>query len=186
MAVPQEKTLEELVSAATDIRDIKGPIDLPSALGWLLIFLAVILAVLATAFLIRYLLDKGKRYHGGPVKLPHEIAFEKLEDLKKKKLIAQGKIKEFYFVLSDITRHYLEDRFKMKAPEMTTEEFLRVLKDSNELTGHHKGLLKDFMQHCDLVKFAKYGPSEKEIESSFDSAYKLVEQTSQAESGGAK
>ena len=44
-----------------------------------------------------------------------------------------GRIKEFYQRISDILRHYIENRFGLHAPERTTEEFLVELKPSEVL-----------------------------------------------------
>ncbi|MEA3306109.1 MAG: hypothetical protein U9R52_04770, partial [Candidatus Omnitrophota bacterium] len=110
----------------------------------------------------------------------HRLAYEALRELEKKNYIKQGKIKKYYIELSDIARHYLENRFNIKAPEMTTEEFLLKAKEAKELGSEHKNLLKGFLSHCDSVKFAKYGPSEKEISSSFESAKILIDQTKSA------
>jgi len=92
-------------------------------------------------------------------------------------LPGKGEIKKYYYILSDILRKYIEDRFNIKAPEMTTPEFLVYLKDSKELSAQQKEILKDFLVHCDMVKFAKYGPSAKEIDESFDIVIKFVNET---------
>ncbi|MFC1480537.1 hypothetical protein ACFL5Y_03735 [Candidatus Omnitrophota bacterium] len=92
-------------------------------------------------------------------------------------LPGQGRIKEYYVRLSDIVRHYLEDRFSFRAPEMTTEEFMERVKNSSEMLKKHKELLGDFLSHCDMVKFAKYGPTSLEMLDSFQSAERLVDQT---------
>jgi hypothetical protein len=41
----------------------------------------------------------------------------------------------------------------------------------------HKELVGNFLEHCDMVKFAAYGPDSREIENSFNSAKKLVDET---------
>ena len=94
-----------------------------------------------------------------------------------KDYITSGRVQEFYVELSDIVRHYLEDRFYFKAPEMTTEEFLVHLKNAHQLKPAHKGLLSEFLVQCDMVKFAKHQPGEDEIRSSYDSAEHLVVET---------
>jgi hypothetical protein len=63
---------------------------------------------------------------------------------------------------------------------MTTEEFLNTLKDSKVLNAGRKILLKDFLSHCDMVKFAKYLPDEKEIEASYGSAKRFIDETREA------
>jgi hypothetical protein len=119
-----------------------------------------------------------------PPPLPaHETAFKALQELTNKAYIKTGKVREYYFELSDIVRHYVENRFQLRAPEMTTEEFLATLKDSKILNAEQKILLKDFLSHCDMVKFAKYLPDEKESESSYESAKRFIDETKEVISG---
>jgi hypothetical protein len=64
---------------------------------------------------------------------------------------------------------------------MTTEEFLEAVKGSSELEQEHKEILKDFLSRCDMVKFAKYGPTPIEILDAFKAAERLIEQTREEE-----
>jgi len=163
-----------------DIKDIKGPVYFPADYFLFIVMLAVITVVILV-FMIRFFLkrkkDRRSEVFSEPVKSAHQIAYEALEALKTKNLPQLGKVKQYYSELSDIARHYLENRFTVRAPEMTTEEFLYSLREANNLTSAHKNLLKQFLNHCDLVKFAKYGPTQDEIEDSFKSAKKLVDET---------
>ena len=52
-------------------------------------------------------------------------------------------------------RHYIEDRFGLRAPEQTTEEFLAELRQKHVFGERQKDLLRAFLEHCDLVKFAE-------------------------------
>ena len=63
------------------------------------------------------------------------------------------------------------------APERTTEEFLTEMTTTNKLDETHKELISNFLEHSDLVKFAEYAPQNQEIEDSYDSAKKLVDET---------
>jgi hypothetical protein len=167
----------------TAIRDIRGPRSL-SDLQYIYITLAVIIAALIIALIILYIKKRKKAEEIIPPPRPaHEIAYEALTALKNKDLTRTGKVKEYYFELSDIVRHYLENRFSFKAPEMTTEEFLSHMRETDQLHHDHKGLLREFLSNCDLVKFAKYLPEENEIESSFGSAERLVDQTKEHTEG---
>ncbi|OIO36611.1 MAG: hypothetical protein AUJ74_01920 [Candidatus Omnitrophica bacterium CG1_02_44_16] len=163
------------------LRDIKGPLSLNGHLNiFLLLGLLVLLAVLAFLFLSR-------RKNVGVIvrKRPaHEIAYEQLEKLKAKDLVRQGKIKEYYSEVSDIIRRYLENRFLLKAPEMTTEEFLFYVRDYSQLVSAYKASLRGFLTACDLVKFAKYIPTFEEMDAIFVSAKKLVDETKVALSIG--
>lgn len=161
-----------------DIRDIKGPVSYPRGILFILILglLFLILGALGI-FLFRRKMHMQKESPPELQKTAWELAYERLDELKRKDLVSQGKVKEYYIELSDIVRHYLEDRFNLRAPEMTTEEFLGKVRKEKVLTYEHKSLLADFLAHCDLVKFARYGPEKKEIEASFESAKRLVDQT---------
>ena len=167
------------LQVAGDIRDIKGPVYFPvNYLPVIILICALVFALLY--FLIRYVLRKSrerKARRAAAAKPPHVAAYEALDLLKAKNLPAKGLFKEYYFELSLIVRRYIESRFNIKAPEMTTEEFLSTLKDSNVLTDTHKGLLKEFLTLCDIVKFARYGPSEGETNESFMAAKRFVDET---------
>jgi hypothetical protein len=74
-------------------------------------------------------------------------------------------------------RRYIEEVFQLKASEMTTEEFLSSAKDSSRLPPEHKALLKEFLEACDLVKFAKHTPRDAEVEQIFLNAKYFIEET---------
>jgi len=69
----------------------------------------------------------------------HEIAYEQLEMLRLKDLARAGKDQRVLFELSGILRHYLEGRFALRAPEMTTEEFLAHVRDTAALPVEYAG-----------------------------------------------
>lgn len=170
------KSLLDNPGVKRELRPIKDPLDFPSRARDVLLGILILLFILAGIVIFR----KKKNNSARPVELPpaHQIALQKLNELKAKGLITQGKIKEYYIEISGIIRHYIEDRFKLSAPEMTSEEFLLKAKDAQELSLPRKDLLSDFLLSCDLVKFARYAPSPEEIEAVFESAKKFVEQTS--------
>ena len=107
----------------------------------------------------------------------HEIAYARLQALIQQDLIKAGKVKEFYEAISDILRHYIEDRFELRAPERTTEEFLVEIRDTGVLSEADRKALTEFLTHCDLVKFAKHSPTNEQIQHTFDLAKNFIEQT---------
>ncbi|MEA3328970.1 MAG: hypothetical protein U9Q08_04520 [Candidatus Omnitrophota bacterium] len=159
-----------------DIREIAGPIGFPVKIPW---YVWVILALVVLAIGFVFFLSKRKKTKSTiiPPRPAHELAYEALEALRQKEYLNRGEHKLYYIELSGIVRRYLENRFNLRAPEMTTEEFLNTVKNNKALSCKHKSLLRDFLSHCDLVKFAKYEPPENETDLSFESAKKLVEQT---------
>ncbi len=158
-----------------DIRGIAGPIGFPVKISWY-VYLIILLAVgvIATLF---YIKNRKKKEIVIPPRPAYEIAYEALEELKRKKYLEDHKFNLYYVELSNIVRKYLENRFKLRATEMTTEEFLNNVKDNNTLSHKHKKLLRDFLLTCDLVKFAKYEPYDKEADLSFNAAKNLIDQT---------
>jgi len=112
-----------------------------------------------------------------PLTPAHIIAYEQMRQLIADHLVEDGKFEEFYVRLSDICRHYLENRFGLRAPERTTEEFLAIMAGTSALSPEHKGLVQDFLKHCDQVKFARYEPGKDEMEGAFESAKLLVDET---------
>lgn len=166
-----------LTKDSTDIRDIKGPYA--QWRGWVTYLVLLVLLSAGIAFFTAFNLRK-KRLSAVCLSeqlSPWEEAYRRLDELKAKAYEKSGRVKDYYIELSDIVRHYLEGRFNFSAPEMTTEEFLAYIKDSEGLLYEHKNLFKEFLSSCDLVKFAKYGPSEQEIDSSFRLAKKIIDQT---------
>jgi len=175
VTIEVKSVLEKAVSNA-QMRDIRGPVSLSGLLNKYLVF-AVLAVFAALGVLARYFLLKSKKAGFIPKKPAHEIAYSQLEALKKKDYITQGRIKEYYTEVSDIIRRYLENRFMLKAPEMTTEEFLARARDAAELSNEQKNLLKEFLLCCDLVKFARYAPGADEMTAIFDSAKHFIDQT---------
>lgn len=107
---------------------------------------------------------------------PHVAAFKALDTLKQERPWLYGRNKEYYTRLSDILRLYIERRFQVNAPEMTTSEILDLFR-RDKLTQSVYQNLKQILQLSDLVKFAKLGPQESEHELSLMNAYLFVNQT---------
>jgi hypothetical protein len=161
-----------------DIKDVKPPVNLPD-LWWLLWLLPVLIVIAAGIyFLLRY-----KKPQQVPVlpqvpELPAwEKAYQELEALRRENLLDKGFLKEFFTRVSDITRHYMENRFNIRAPHMSTEEFLYYLGITGHLNEIQKTALKEFLNSCDMVKFAKYAPTTTEALKNFDLAKRLVDDT---------
>lgn len=155
----------------TDILDIKGVLY---PFSWFRLFLWILAASIALWVIVRLILKRI--FKKAPPKLPHEVALEEIEAASKK-FAAGGEVKDYYVKISDAVRRYIERVFSLKAPEMTTQEFLTSMSGSSKLQAVHKELLVTFMQACDLVKFAKYKPSRNDIENVFNTAKKFIEES---------
>ncbi len=111
----------------------------------------------------------------------HEIAYERLRVLVKEDLVNKGMIKEFYERISNILRHYIEDRFNLRAPERTTEEFLIELSSADVFNPDDKANIGEFLKLSDLVKFAKHNPTTDQIQQTFDLVKNFIEKTKSEE-----
>ena len=160
-------------ATASDIRDIKPPLEIPNGWAWLWWTLAI-LAVIVAAILIWCWWQKRKTHVLIVPPIPaHVRAKQKLAEALA--LISQPK--PFCILVSDTARFYLEERFQFRAPERTTEEFLRELSGTDLLLSEQKESLGGFLASCDLVKFAKYEPGENELRELHGSALRLIEET---------
>lgn len=178
--------VQSLVDAAgatppSDVRDIKGPVAKPrdyTPLLWLGAGVAALLALLA--LLVRRL--RRPRAAAGPPPRPvHELALEALAQLERAGLIDAGRYEEFYVRLSSIVRAYIEARFRLRAPEMTTEEFLQAAQRRARLPPAHRALLGQFLGEADLVKFARHHPTPADAERAFAAGRDFVRSTAPEE-----
>lgn len=117
-----------------------------------------------------------------PVFIPaHELAMQRLAALMSRRLVEAGRFKEFYEEASLILRRYIEDRFGLRAPERTTEEFLTETRSSSLLMEDDVRVLRKFLSHCDMVKFAALIPSAPEAEGVAATVREFIDRTKNAE-----
>jgi hypothetical protein len=164
-----------------DVRDIKGPIAVPRDYRPLLWLGGGVLALAAIAATLYRLLNRRRR---GPAAVPrpaHELALESLAKLHAARLLDAGRHEEFYVKLSAIVRTYLEARFHLRAPEMTTEEFLQAAQRDPQLTPPQRSSLGTFLSEADLVKFARYVPAAADAERAYGAARDFVRSTAPPE-----
>ena len=162
---------------ANDIRDIKPPVEIPSGWEWLWWVIAATFILALAIWVWRWWQKRRAQVLVVPAVPAHVRAKQKLEEA----LALLTQPKPFVIAVSDTARWYLEERFSFRAPERTTEEFLYELQRTDRLSSDQKGSLSDFLQSCDLVKFAKYEPGEPELRELHGAAVRLVEETEPVE-----
>ena len=74
----------------------------------------------------------------------------------------------------------------LRAPERTTEEFIRDALSSKKLTDAHRDLVAGYLEQSDLVKFARHAPGPTDMHNALDSAERLVRETMPVEAPPAK
>ncbi|MCK4858709.1 MAG: hypothetical protein KAT58_12115 [candidate division Zixibacteria bacterium] len=164
---------------AEDIKPLKVQRSFtPDTPWWLIITGALLLAAIAV-FVILYRRAR-KPIELTPEKidtrLPWEIALEQLRQLQDEELIAKGEYKLFYLALSEIFRRYLERRYGIKCLECTTWEIVVAFRELG-LSDTEESVIRDFLDDCDLVKFAKFQPAIQQTDGDLARARDFVMQT---------
>jgi len=162
--------------------------------SWHIYVLAALLVVAAVLILLWLLYGRKK------AEVVEEITPLSAQELALRRLAAllescqhESDVKGFFVELSDIVRWYVERLTGIRAPELTTEEFLdKIARPTNRLrsglaqqsicpTGSLK-LLVPFLESADIVKFAKHIPTTDEIMLAFRRAEQFVRKELAAES----
>ncbi len=184
----KELTLQVLsvdVDTTKAFYDIKQPLAVSYTLmdwtkdNWLLIagILLLIIAAIAVFYYLKKRPKKVVEVKEVKAAVPeHELALQKLQALRYKKLWQQEQVKLYHSELSDIVREYLEKRYLIKALEQTSGEILSSLR-SAEMQDDDRTKLRQILTLADLVKFAKEQPLPADNERSMENAVSFVEHT---------
>ena len=133
--------------------------DLPplswKLVGWCALALVALAAVAVGAWwAIKKMREMVRVHRMSPI----ERAYYELDRLLKKGLPGRGLYKDFYVELTMVVRRYVERKYGVKAPNMTTQEFLgelaRRADDAMVAQIGDSAALKEFLESADLVKFA--------------------------------
>ena len=163
------------------IFDIVPPRTAPVAFSEILPWLVIALIVALVLYLLaRFLPRNPLRRFVRPVPPPEPadvIALRELNTLREEELWQKGDVKEYYSRLSDIIRRYLDNRYGISSPELTTDETVRMLQKAAVTTGPQMSQVKELLSLSDMVKFAKYLPESAQHEKHHDDSIRFVEQT---------
>ena len=159
-----------------DIRDIKGYVPVPHGWLWLTLLVVGLALLLGLVWWRKRRRPAGASHPVPPPPTAVEIALAALQRLRQD----NPPVELFYTRLSDIVRQFLENRFSVRAPERTTEEFLVEVAQGAALTPQHRELLGTFLGEADLVKFARHRPGPEDRARAFAAAEKFVQESSAA------
>jgi len=156
------------ILAAEEFHDITGPVDYFLVQPWM-IFCAVA-AVLLLAGLTYWLV---KRWRSRPVVVP-------TPRLRALDLLARAETEiekltpyQFSIRVSDILRRYVTEQYELPVTRQTSVEFLNALA-ATSFTGDEQTLLTDFLNRCDLIKFARYDATREDSRLLLDEAERFV------------
>lgn len=162
-----------------DIIGLKPPIDIRG--NGRVLYLVALSLLVAGIFAWLYLRSKAK-----PLKIPEipeefkrpawEVAISELQRLKDSHLLKRKLVKQYYINLSEIIRRYIQRRFQIIALDRTTQEIKQELKGIKIDRGIIE-LIHNFLEDCDLVKFAKFNPPAEKIDQNWEQGTDIVEST---------
>ena len=124
-------------------------------------------AVALIWYLIRLIARKVKEHRMSPI----ERAWVELDRLIAKGLPGRGRYKDFYVELTMVVRRYVQRKYGIKAPHLTTEEFLAEFGERGMGNGEKGGdELRTFLESADMVKFAGVKATPEMADSATESA----------------
>src|SRR5215471_15888633 len=150
--------------AAEDIIDIRPPIHIVAPFPWLAVSAAA-LGLAGIGVAAWKLLGRQRR------KLAYEIALERLENTRP--LMREFHAEPFCLAVSNVIREFIEEERLVRAMHRTTNEFLHLSLSDLQLTPH-RDTLANFLQHCDLAKFARWSLTIPQMEAMLSSAKDFV------------
>ncbi|HEY3319500.1 MAG TPA: hypothetical protein VGP72_03380 [Planctomycetota bacterium] len=166
--------LGDKTPSLADLSPMQTPRALPPAPIWYwLAGAGVLAAVVAGSVLLTRKLKRQRQEAVAPP-TPEEIAHEALRRLIAANLHGRGLFKEFYVELTGIVRRYIEGTTGLRAPEQTTEEFLRDMRQRKVFPQERSRQLADFLEAADLVKYAAQEPGSRQVEESIARAQEFV------------
>lgn len=101
---------------------------------------------------------------------PRERALRELDELLRRDLHGRGRVKRFYIELTHVVRRYVERRYAIRAPELTTGEFLREAGRSEGFPRATLTRLREFLDAADRIKFAGAQATPAQTEASIRTA----------------
>jgi hypothetical protein len=174
--IPVQVSTEVYRAEVSELRDISPPEELPPAPSWGIPLtwtgpaLALLLLLLSCWAVWR------RRAARDATLSASQWALRELEAIPLPTESSNG-VEPFYTRVSDVVRRYLELRYQLPAPEQTTAEFLEALRRSPQLPPEQQKILRELLQRCDLVKFARAQPSREDCGQAAALARGFVQQT---------
>jgi hypothetical protein len=166
-----------LIQETDELRDITGIEQVPPAPGISLWPYGLALGFLLAGSLFSMGWRYFRREHSQSGPPPDQWALTELDGIDAQNLPQAGQVERYHTLISGVIRNYLESRFHLPASRQTTPEFLQSMRGSSFLPGPQQKALRDFLEQCDLAKFARVSYSLEECRSAGEIARQLVRET---------
>ena len=172
-----------LTGQEQDLKGLKAQAEIrPDYLPFLFFLAALVFALFLLYRLIGYLRKRRKPglMEARDTRTHEQIARDAIQALLSRKLVEQGFFKQFYLELSEISKRYLGRKLNILSLERTSEEFTRDLRKTSLASADFQRV-REFLMDCDLVKFAKYHPSQEETQEILAHAFLIIDSVAASE-----
>ena len=155
---------------AQELHDISPPVDYSLIPLWA--FFAAAFVVLALIGFVAWFILRWLR-RPKPEITPRARALALLQRARGE-IVKVGPY-QFSIRVSDILRRYVTEQYRLPVTRQTSVEFLETLAKASPFSEDEKSLLGDFLNRCDLIKFARYDATIADSERLLDEATRFVQ-----------
>jgi len=131
--------------------EISPPVDY-SLTPWWVVFTISFVVLSIIGAVIWWIISKAQAE--APPKLPRQRALEALDQIGED--VERINPYEFSIRLSDILRGFVTEQYGLPLTRKRQLSFSSNLRGNQQFSGDEKSLLQDFLNRCDLIKFARY------------------------------
>lgn len=156
--------------AVEELHDIAPPVDyslVPPWVMWIGVIVALALCALA-GWWIRRRWQRPK-----PQPSARERTLQQLDRIRDE--IETLSPYQFSIRVSDILRSYVTEQYHLPVTRQTSVEFLAALTKTSPFSDDERSLLEDFLNRCDLIKFARYDATTRDSRLLLEEATRFVE-----------
>lgn len=161
-----------LLFAVADIHEIAPPVDYSLVPPWV-VFACVLLGVAIVALIAWWIWKRARRPK--PEISPRDRALQDLVRIGREMELLTPY--QFSIRVSDILRRYVTEQYELPVTHQTSVEFLSMLAKHSPFSEDERSLLEDFLNRCDLIKFARY-------DATMEDSRLLLEEATQFVQGG--
>jgi hypothetical protein len=120
---------------------------------------------------------RRRRRRGQVPTIPPDLeARDRLQQLAGRDLPRQGRLKDFFFHVSEIVKDYLGKELGVVVLERTTSEILTQLPELNSLNPEPEtvSLVAEFLRNADRVKFARHPATPADADVALRRAFEII------------
>lgn len=156
--------------AVADIHEIAPPVDYSLVPPWV-IYAGIVLGIALLGLIGWWIRKRSQRPK--PEQSPRDRALQDLDRVRGEMEILTPY--QFSIRVSDILRRYVTEQYQLPVTRQTSVEFLSLLAKASPFSEDEKSLLEDFLNRCDLIKFARYDATTEDSRLLLEEATRFVE-----------